>query len=296
MVRHSQPRTVTRRSVIVGLALLGLVSVLGVLAVLRNALPRWLGGGGVAGIVWQLDTSTTAPEGNWQRLGVDHLLIQWSEVDGIGFAPGLGKRPAEKMPDWARIGQEPWARSVILGLAGNFSERASRDNVLALADASAVAAKAELPLNVVGYYFPVEVDPTWKEAPAVMPEALARLPRPLWISVYDSANIGGAALAGWLAEWLPDDVGIFFQDGVGVEARTPRTARDYADQLAARFGKHRVRVIAEAFRPLGKGRFRPATAAELVPQIRALSGYQLYLFDGPHYVDDALVDALAERL
>ena len=34
---------------------------------------------------------------------------------------------------------------------------------------------------------------------------------------------------------------------------------------------------------------------EIAPQIAALKGYPLYLFDGPHYVDDGLVEALGNR-
>ncbi|EPN68434.1 hypothetical protein A245_03653, partial [Pseudomonas syringae pv. actinidiae ICMP 19096] len=78
---------------------------------------------------------------------------------------------------------------------------------------------------------------------------MAKLPRPLWISVYDGANIGPAATADWLKTWLPDDIGVFFQDGVGVYARTAPVARTYADALRKRLGKDRVRIIVEAFRP-----------------------------------------------
>lgn len=249
--------------------------------------------GPVTGIVWQVDAATARPRGNWQRLGADHLLIQWIVVDGIGFAPGLGTKKPPRLPDWHRIGAEPWADHVILGLEGDFSENNARANVLRLAEGSAAAARERLPLNIEGYYFPVEVDPTWRQAPDVMPEALAMLPRPLWISVYDSANIGGGPLADWLATWLPDDVGVFFQDGVGVEARSPETARAYADALAARLGKARLRIITEAFRPREGGGFRAATAEELASQINAMRGYDLYLFDGPHYIDDALIERVA---
>ncbi|MBB4122556.1 hypothetical protein [Martelella radicis] len=249
--------------------------------------------GPVTGIVWQVDDATARPEGNWQRLGADHLLIQWIVVDDIGFARGLGKKRPTRLPDWQRIGAEPWARHVTLGLAGDFAEKKARADVLQLARASAAIAGKQLPLDIEGYYFPVEVDPTWQEAAKVMPEALSLLPRPLWISVYDNSDMGGAALADWLSTWLPEDVGIFFQDGVGVDARSAQTARDYADALAARFGKDRLRVITEAFRPLKGGGFRAATAAEIEPQIRALRGYDIYLFDGPHYLNDALVKALS---
>lgn len=140
----------------------------------------------------------------------------------------------------------------------------------------------------MGWYFPVEIDPTWAEAPSLAP-LLATLPRPLWISVYDSANVGPEILVQGLVKWLPADVGIFFQDGVGVHARESKIARHYADVLASRLGKERVRIIAEAFRPQLGGGFRSATIDELRPQLANYSGYRIYVFDGPHYVPDALV-------
>ncbi|MBC7548122.1 MAG: hypothetical protein H7224_05695, partial [Polaromonas sp.] len=36
--------------------------------------------------------------------------------------------------------------------------------------------------------------------------------------------------------------------------------------------------------------FRSATIQELGPQLALYSGYRIYLFDGPHYLNDALVD------
>ncbi|PYE90000.1 hypothetical protein [Phyllobacterium leguminum] len=255
----------------------------------------WRGPLSVSGIVWQVDNPTADISGNWQKLGVDHLLIQWSEVDGASFVGGPGAAGA-KQPDWLQISRQPWAKHVILGLAGHFGEKQARQNAVSLARDSAALFQTRLPLNIEGYYFPVEVDPTWKEAPETMKAALALLPRPLWISVYDSANIGAKPLADWLASWLPPDVGVFFQDGVGVEARSPAVAREYADALAARLGRKRVKVIVEAFRPKAGGGFRPATVNELLPQIAAMQGYDIYLFDGPHYLDEHRVDELAAEM
>ena len=144
-----------------------------------------------------------------------------------------------------------------------------------------------------GYYFPVEIDPTWKEAPQLT-ALLNKLPRPLWISVYDSANVGPQELADGLLQWLPKDVGVFFQDGVGVHAREAYVARHYANVLERSLGKGRVRVIAEAFRPKQGGGFRPATIDELRPQLAAYSGLPIYLFEGPLYVTPALVDQLVQ--
>lgn len=254
----------------------------------------WRGGLSVSGIVWQVDNATVDIAGNWQELGADHLLIQWSRVDDVSFA-GKGQAGV-KQPDWLRISREPWAKHVILGLAGHFDEKRARENALPLARESAALAKTSLPLSIGGYYFPVEVDPTWKEAPETMKAALALLPRPLWISVYDSANIGARPLANWLESWLPRDVGVFLQDGVGVEARSPATARKYADVLEKTLGRDRVKVIVEAFRPLSGGKFRAATAEELLPQIAAMQGYDIYLFDGPHYLGKDEVLKLARLM
>ncbi|KPW42383.1 Uncharacterized protein ALO59_02519 [Pseudomonas amygdali pv. mellea] len=248
-------------------------------------------GPGIVGIVWQPDNATVGISGNWDKLGARQLLVQWTAVDDQSFIPGTQMTNVPVLPDWARIAKEPWAQEVILGLAGYFSENRSRDNIEQLAVLSTQLAKVKTPLNVTGWYFPAEVDPSWSRAKE-LPALLAKLPRPLWISVYDGANIGPAATADWLKTWLPDDIGVFFQDGVGVYARTAPVARTYADALRKRLGKNRVRIIVEAFRPQVGGGFRPATAAELKPQIAAFDGYPLYLFDGPHYVTPDLIKAL----
>ncbi|KXV09559.1 hypothetical protein CR51_10445 [Caballeronia megalochromosomata] len=247
----------------------------------------------VDGIVWQPDNAHADPRGDWDRLGAHELIVQWTAVDGIAFVPGAGLRAAARMPDWERIGQEPWARDVIVGLAGRFDEAAARANAAQLVIESMSLAEVHPPVHVTGYYFPVEIDPTWQNASALR-TMLDALPRPLWISVYDRANVGGKAIAEWLDQWLPRDVGVLLQDGCGVYAREPRVAREYADQLAAKLGRHRVRIIAEAFRPQAGGGFRSATVDELKPQIDAYRGYRTYLFDGPHYVSGDIVQGLVD--
>ncbi|MFM0290914.1 alpha-amylase family protein [Paraburkholderia megapolitana] len=243
------------------------------------------------GVVWQIDENHIDPHGDWDKLGVSDLLVQWTAVDDTSFLPGAGMQTAARLPDWTRVAGEKWARNVIVGLAGRFDETTARAQTAQLIERSKKLAAVHPPVHVVGYYFPVEVDPTWKDASALRP-LLDTLPRPLWISVYDRSNIGGPALAAWLDSWLPRDVGVFLQDGCGVYARGPAVAREYADALAARLGKDRVRIIAEAFRPAQGGGFRSATAAELSSQLTAYRGYPAYLFDGPHYVSTQLVQEL----
>ena len=251
----------------------------------------------IDGIVWQLSRQTLRPRGGWERLGVRRLLVQWSAVDGQSFVEGAGlPLIGPDLPDWYRIASEPWARDVILGLSGLHDEawsRASLKELAAQSRALALAA-APLPLRVSGWYFPAEVDPTWA-GPELLAEALRELPRPLWISAYDSANLGPGALADWIERWLPRDVGVFFQDGVGVHARTPEVARNYLVHLTRRLGPSRVRVIAEAFRPAPNGGFRSATADEFLPQIDAYQAWPIYAFDGPHYLGDERVRELVAR-
>ncbi|WP_432240363.1 hypothetical protein [Herbaspirillum robiniae] len=248
----------------------------------------------VDGVVWQPDNATVMPRGKWQQLGARELLVQWTAVDGMAFVPGSQMPVAPQMPDWHRIAGEPWAQDVILGLAGRFDEKAARAGIEQLVADSIELAKLPTPLHVTGWYFPVEIDPTWAEAPR-LGALLAKLPRPLWITVYDSANVGPDALADGLLKWLPPDVGVYFQDGVGVYAREPRIALHYADVLAKRLGRERVRIIAEAFRPMPGGGFRSATADEIRPQVNLYRGYRVSIFDGPHYLPDALVETLARR-
>lgn len=248
----------------------------------------------VDGVVWQPDNATVQPQGKWQQLGARELLVQWTAVDGMAFVPGGQMPPAPKLPDWHRIAREPWAQDVILGLAGRFDEKAARAGIDQLVADSIELAKLPTPLHVTGWYFPVEIDPTWAEAPR-LGALLAKLPRPLWITVYDSANVGPDALADGLLKWLPPDVGVYFQDGVGVYAREPRIALHYADVLSKRLGRERVRIIAEAFRPMPGGGFRSATADEIRPQVNLYRGYRVSVFDGPHYLPDALVETLARR-
>ncbi|AHG42483.1 hypothetical protein N018_20540 [Pseudomonas syringae CC1557] len=280
-----------RRATLIKTSLAALM--IGVLGIGSSELYRILlpKGPGIVGIVWQPDNATVGIKGNWDKLGARQLLVQWTAVDGQSFVPGTNLPNVPALPDWARIGKEPWAKEVILGLAGHFSENQSRDNIEQLATLSAQLANVKTPLNVTGWYFPAEVDPSWSRAKE-LPALLAKLPRPLWISIYDGANIGPAATADWLKTWLPDDIGVFFQDGVGVYARTAPVARTYADALRKRLGKNRVRIIVEAFRPQVGGGFRSATADELQPQLDAYDGYPLYLFDGPHYVTPELIEAL----
>ncbi|WP_417284209.1 hypothetical protein [Comamonas sp.] len=240
----------------------------------------------VSGMVWQPDNATSRPQGEWQRLGIQTLLIQWLATDD-----GSGK--LWRTPSLERLPAQPWAQSIIAGLVGDYDEPRARRRVELLAQASARLAKEALPFEPVGWYFPVESDPNWKEVNRLA-ESLQNLPRPLWVSAYDNSNLGPKAFARWVKRWLPQDVGLFFQDGVGLHTRSAATAARYALALADTVGWQRLKVIAEAFRPDGAGHFRSATALELRAQLSFYAGWPVLVFDGPHYLTPALVEALAQ--
>ncbi len=246
-----------------------------------------------SGIMWQVDDETVRPSGNWHRIGARRLIVQWTWAEGKSYLPAARLPHHAVLPDWNRIAKEPWAQQVIVGLAGELDENRARRSVGTLAALSKrlsiIARKTGL--NIVGWYFPVEVDPTWRGA-SRLGKVLAGLPRPLWISVYDRGNIGPKPLADWLLSWLPPDIGVLFQDGVGTDAREARIARDYADELRARLGTDRFALIAEAFRTADTQGFRSATAAELIAQLSEYSGHTVYIFDAPHYLSSETVDLI----
>ena len=248
----------------------------------------------IEGIVWQLDNTTIDTRGNWHAIGAKSLLIQWISVVGIQFMHNERGSTTRRLPDWSRVGKEPWAQEVILGLAGRFDESAARADVAGLITESARLAKLPTALNVVAWYFPVEVDSSWEDAKK-LGQLLEQLPRPVWISIYDSRNIGAAPFAQWLSTWLPTNVGVFFQDGVGVHARTATVARQYVEAISHQLGTPRVKVIAEAFRPKPDGGFRSATLDEITEQLSVYRGLPIYLFDGPHYVSNELVEGLRNQ-
>lgn len=235
----------------------------------------------IQGVVWQPDAATMDPYGSWHRLGARELLVQWftaRQADGT---------VVQTSAQWARLVREPWARQIILGLATDVNEPRARRDVDALIAESLALTRSTLPLRPAAWYFPVEADPTWADAPR-LGAGLAVLPRPLWISVYDNSNVGPEAFVAWLLGWLPADVGVFFQDGVGLHTRTPPVAMQYLQALQRSLGAPRVRLIAEAFRLMGEG-LRSATADELMEQLACYRGAPVHVFDGPHYVTPALV-------
>ena len=110
----------------------------------------------ITGIIWQPHDHNLDPRGNWHQLGAYQLLVQWTKVDGRSFLPCPGSafscslndahgdstppsaaqaRPSNvpaPIPDWGRIGREPWAREIIMGLVGRFQESDARKDAVEL--------------------------------------------------------------------------------------------------------------------------------------------------------------------
>ena len=101
----------------------------------------------IEGVVWQIDNEHTQPQGDWQKLGVKRLLVQWTVVDDLAFVPGTDVPAGASMPDWPRIAREPWAKEVILGLAGRFDERGARSRLEKLVAQSAKVARTPPPVE-----------------------------------------------------------------------------------------------------------------------------------------------------
>lgn len=273
--------------------LAGLAAISVTILAARAAEPA-VGSSCVEGLVWQLDIASVQPFGDWDRIGAKTLLVQWTVVDGKAFIPGLSLPQYERQPDWWRIASEPWASRVILGLSGRFSESEARANAVSLVALSAQIASLPTPLNVVGYYLPIEADPTWQDVKE-FGRLLNSLPRPLWVSAYTAGDLDPQQFADWVADWLPNDVGLFFQDGVGAQGRAPEDAAAYAVALKKKLGPSRLGVILEAFRSARGAGFRPATPAELKSEIAAMQGFRCFVFDGPHFLSQDTVKALGPR-
>ena len=242
----------------------------------------------VEGVFWQPDNATARPEGNWHLLGAETLVVQWLMVDGQAWYPSADFPQWNRQPDWGRIASEPWAGRIVAGLSGRYSEPQARADLHRLGAEGQAISQKPLPFTPHAFYFPVEADPSWLHVHQLR-DTLAGLPRPLWVSVYAGERLP-QNFDLWLESWLPPDVGVFFQDGVGVGVRSPEEARRVADALVQRFGSDRVAIVLEAFQPKSWGSgFRPASLAQLMQQLRAYCGLRIYLFDGPHYLSKTKV-------
>lgn len=247
-----------------------------------------------ASMFWQTWTSNVDVRRQWDRLGVGTTIFQWVAVNGSSFIPNPWLPLHGSQLDLADIATRPWARRMIIGTPGLSDETQARARIHELADLAQKFGTLSYPSNAAGFYFPVEIDPTYTAAPADFGAIWSKLPRPLYVSVYYGAGVDDAAAAQWLDSFIPQDVTILFQDGVGAHGATPQQALARFDLIRARHPK--TEMIAEAFRPNptpGGAYFIPATAAEYQAQLQAYAHLDpVHVFDGPNYLDAALIQRI----
>lgn len=233
------------------------------------------------GVFWQPTDDYAFPSGNWHLLGADTLIVQWTVNDGRAWMPSRLFPTVPRPPDWGALQREPWAGRVVLGLASRMDLEAGRADWQRLLRHSRQAV-VEAPLQPVAWYAPLEISPDWEDAAAVA-AYLEDLPRPLQVSAYGGYDMSPAVFADWVASWLPEDVVLLYQDGVGVGRHSPEQARARVDVLRERFGEDRVVMVLEAFSESSDGRFGPASLRQLMAQFRAYRGLRVYAFSARHF-------------
>lgn len=245
----------------------------------------------VVGVFWQ-PTLQTRPSGNWDLLGVRTFVPQFGVVDGKSWVPTQNIPQWNPLPDWKKVQQNAWAKHLILGLSGEYDEKQARANVARHGEMSLqFIQEQQLTQKPTAYYFPVEADPSWLGV-GLLGQTLKTLPKPLWVSIY-SAKAEPAAYDLWLGSWLPEQTQVFFQDGVGTGVRTPIQAKKILENLQHKFGKERIVLVVEAFRPKRGGGFRAAYPWEIIQQLNTYQNQKVYIFDGPHYLSRPSVYMIA---
>lgn len=254
------------------------------------------------GVVWQTLLSNVALRRQWDTLGVRRVLLQWIAVDGVSFIDNPWLPTYNVKLNLNEFVQNAWAEQVIVGLPGYFNETTARNSLAQMGDWAEKFGTLSYPSRVAGFYFPVEIDPTWQTAKQDLAPIWDKLPRPLYISAYYGNGIDGEAAAQWLADLLPQDVILMFQDGVGAFDFSLELARSRIRQLENHLGAHRVHVIAEAFRYNGgwdgtPGEyFLPLEPGEYAERINAYSDLnaarRLWVFDAPNYMSSKLIQQL----
>lgn len=259
----------------------------------------------INGVLWQALLNNIPLRRPWDTIGAGKTLIQWIAVDGYSFVENPWLPAYNIQLDLNDLAKYPFASEIILGTPGYFSEVTSRNSLPLMADLAAKFATLEWPVNVKGYYFPVEIDPTWTDAKEKLGAVWDLLPRPLYISAYYGEGIDGEEAAIWLADLLPPDVNLMFQDGTGAFNVSTTLAKERLKQLDKHLGKERVSMIAEVFNPnpdwnnVPGTYFKPLTADEYRERIGAYSDIynegRLFVFDGPNYIHNELIDELQGR-
>lgn len=263
------------------------------------------------GMFWQTMNDNVGYRRKWDQLGITKTMFQWVAVDGSSFIPSTSLPAHIRQLNLADINSQPWASQIVIGLPGINNETNARSGVAGLVTlaeefAGASFISSHYPANSIGngFYFPIEIDPSWTNIDSVFTTALwnrlRALPGTLYVSVYygdslTSLGITSLQAANWVNTHIPSDVTVLFQDGVGAHGVSVNTAVNRYAELQSVLGANRVELIAEAFR-INPGYvgvtgtyYIPATAEQIRGQLYAYRNFKTWLFDGPSYINTKLI-------
>ena len=195
--------------------------------------------------------------------------------------------------DLADIATRPWARRMIIGTPGLSDETQARARIHELADLAQKFGTLSYPSNAAGFYFPVEIDPTYTAAPADFGAIWSKLPRPCTCrSTTAPASTTRPPRNGWTHSSpgrdhpVPGRRGRTRRDaaaGAGPLRPDPRaTPEDRDDRRGLPSESHARRRLLHS-----------ATAAEYQAQLQAYAHLDpVHVFDGPNYLDAALIQRI----
>jgi len=226
----------------------------------------------IDGIIWQPTCDYVTPKGNWDKIGANKLLVQWSLLEDKVWIHGLGYKTWDTQPNWNEILKEPWAEEIVWGLSGDFNLNKARDEWRHHVVASTKTYQALEKLNIPSkmWYAPIEVDPSWKLNE--IKSYLSGMPKPLYISSFTGSYDNPDKYAKWVSLWLPEGAKLIFQDSVGTNALSLSQSQEYITALVDELGEDRVGVILEAFEIRKQG--SKIESAPILSVARRLVSYQ----------------------
>lgn len=230
----------------------------------------------IDGVIWQPTRDYAFPKGEWDQIGANTLIIQWGEVHYRDAETDQKKTyiPSEQVIQQLLV--EPWAKNIILGMSGDFDLAYARQDWQFLALKSQQISIKFSAVPISSWYAPIEISPEWKDIKAIK-SYLNQLPRPLSVSIYADGTLTPNAYVRWVQQWLPGDVKVLFQDGVGVRRHSIKDVVSYAQALKNAFGEERVALILEAFE-VSNGVFKSASVLRINHQLHAYRRLSLPIY------------------
>ena len=204
----------------------------------------------IKGVIWQPTLDYSTPNGSWDKIGADTILVQWTLLEKKAWMNNLNHSVWTPSPDWSQIVSQPWAKKIIFGLSGDFNMQKAREDISyhmsTSFELSNSIKKLKISNNIKGWYAPIEIDPSWHNTEKIV-RYLEGMPRPIYISSFVGKFEDPKKYAKWVAKWLPKDGNLLFQDGVGTRALSQEESLLYINALVDELGHNRVSIILEAF-------------------------------------------------